>query len=135
MAADPVKDKELPWPLATQKLLEQVGYSGFEKIGYGAYSTVFKAMKVNRKRPTDPPVPVAVKFINLETTSENYRKKFFPRELEATRTLKNVHLVPVHEVISEKNGVRHFIVMELCKSDLLHEVEVRELFFVDDRIL
>jgi serine/threonine protein kinase len=115
MASSPTK-AGLPWPAATQQLLEQRGYSDFEQIGYGSYSTVFKATKAGKK--------VAIKFINLYTTTTNYRKKFFPRELEATRNLKNVHLVPIHEVIAEKAGMRYFIVMELCKSDLLKEVEV-----------
>lgn len=117
MSGTPVKTAPaLPWPPATQQLLEQRGYSEFDQIGYGSYSTVYKATKAGKR--------VAIKFINLYTTSANYRKKFFPRELEATRTLKNVHLVPIHEVIAEKAGMRYFVVMELCKSDLLKEVEV-----------
>lgn len=113
-----------PWPATTQLLLQQHGLSDFSQIGYGSYSTVFRAMKANKANPSEPPFPVAIKFINLNTTSKNYRKKFFPRELEATRTLKNAHLVPIYEVICEKGGMRYFVVMELCKSDLLKEIEV-----------
>ena len=115
----------MPWPLATNQLLEQRGYSDFHKIGYGSYSTVYRATKTNKQKPADPPIRVAIKFIDLNTTSANYKKKFFPRELEATKSLKNAHLVPIYEVISEKGGMRHFVVMELCKSDLLKEVEVQ----------
>lgn len=113
------------WPETTQRLLELRGYTDFAQIGYGSYSTVFRALKTNKTKPSEPPVKVAIKYISLYTTSDNYKNKFFPRELEATRTLRNPHLVPIHEIITEKTGMRYFVVMELCKSDLLHEVEVQ----------
>lgn len=75
---------------------------------------------MRQTKPNEAGQPVAMKFINLATCSENYKKRFFPREIQALRTLKNPHLVPVHEIIVDKK-VRYFVVMELCKEDLLKE--------------
>lgn len=110
-----------PWSAEDNRILEQQGFRNFKKIGYGMYATVHRADRFDVR--TGHSNPVAIKFIDLKTKSANYRNKLFPRELEATRTLKHKNIVPVRKIIISKDKMRVWIVMELEKSDLLAELE------------
>jgi serine kinase len=110
---------EVPWSKETTEQLKARGFEFEEKIGYGSFATVYKAtMNRNHKSTT-----VACKMINLKDKSARYRDKFFPREIEATRTLQHKYLVHVYEVVNDSTGNFCFIFMQLAKSDLLKEIE------------
>ena len=68
--------------------------------------------------------PAAVKVIDLEKTSEDYRLKFLPRELYTMKKFKHPHLIKILDIFSIGNYVMVF--MELADGgdflDLLADV-------------
>ena len=110
---------EVPWSKETTAQLKGMGYEFEDKIGYGSFATVYQVTMTKNKKS----IKVACKMINLKTKTARYREKFFPREIEATRTLKHRYLVHVYEVINDSTGTFCFIFMQLAKSDLLKEIE------------
>lgn len=69
--------------------------------------------------------PAAVKVIDLEKTSDDYRLKFLPRELYTIKKLKHRFLIQVIDIYVIGNRVLVF--MELADGgdflDLLHETK------------
>ena len=63
---------------------------------------------------------VAVKVIDCEKTSEQYIKKFLPRELYTLKKLKHRFIIQVSEILTISNRI--FIVLELAEGGDLIEV-------------
>lgn len=85
-------------------------------VGTGNYARVYKAFTPSGKE-------IAVKVINLSKTSDNYRLKFLPRELNILRKISHNNICKIHEIIHI--GDRIFILMQFCSkgtiADLLHK--------------
>ncbi|XP_072260695.1 testis-specific serine/threonine-protein kinase 6 [Pyxicephalus adspersus] len=94
------------------QLLKNLGYDVVRTIGEGAFSKV--KMATSEKYQRD----VAIKVLDRRRTPEMYSTKFLPRELEILRTVKHPNIIAPYEFIDVSNGL-HFIVMELCFTDLL----------------
>lgn len=98
-------------------------------VGTGNYARVYRAYSLAGKE-------VAVKSINLSKTSDNYRRKFLPRELTILKKVNHPSIVKIHEILQISDRV--FIIMQFCSrgtiADLLHklgplgEAVTRDLF-------
>ena len=95
-----------PISLATNdvKLLAKKGYTVGVPLNSGSFACVCKATYKGK--------PAAVKVINLEKTSDDYRIKFLPRELYTMKKLRHRHLVKIIDVYVIGNLVLVF--MELA---------------------
>lgn len=86
-------------------------------VGIGNYARVYRAITASGKE-------IAVKAINLSKTSENYRFKFLPRELNILRKIRHVNVCKIHEILHIADRI--FILMQFCHkgtiADLLHKV-------------
>lgn len=84
-------------------------------VGTGNYARVYKAMSSRGKE-------LAIKSINLTKTSENYRKKFLPRELTILKKVNHNNICKIREILQVADRI--FIVMQFCSrgtiADLLH---------------
>lgn len=74
-------------------------------IGTGNYARVYKALSSQNKE-------YAVKTINLSKTTDNYKQKFLPRELNIMRKLSHANIVKLHEIMQIADRV--FIIMQFC---------------------
>lgn len=85
-------------------------------VGTGNYARVYRAVTPSGKE-------IAIKAINLSKTSENYRTKFLPRELNILKKIHHNNICKIHEIIHI--GDRIFILMQFCNkgtiADLLHK--------------
>ena len=99
------------------KLLAIKGYTVGDALNSGSFACVCKATYKDK--------PAAVKVIDLEKTSDDYRLKFLPRELYTIKKLKHRFLVRVIDIYVIGNRVLVF--MELANGgdflDLLHETK------------
>ena len=69
--------------------LRQAGYLLGERFGAGSFSTIHLALRISDARK------VAVKLINLRTTTQEYRRQFLSRELSNVAALKHPNIVDV----------------------------------------
>ncbi|KAG9486495.1 hypothetical protein GDO78_006719 [Eleutherodactylus coqui] len=101
---------------AVDDLLRELGYNTLRTIGEGAYSKVKMATssKYNCK--------VAIKIIDKRKVPTVYTTKFLPCELDILRKIRHPNIIMAFEFIEISNGL-HFIVMELCLTDLLQLVQ------------
>lgn len=86
-------------------------------IGTGNYARVYKAVAQSGRE-------LAIKSINLSRTSDNYKQKFLPRELNILKKINHFNICKIHEIIQVADRV--FIVMQYCSrgtiADLLHRL-------------
>ena len=109
------------------KLLAIKGFKVGEPLNSGSFACVCKA--------TFNGEVAAVKVIDLEKTSDDYRLKFLPRELYTMKKLKHRFLIKIHDIYVIGNRV--LIFMELADGgdllDMLHKTkalsEERARFF------
>ncbi|RWR98965.1 Testis-specific serine/threonine-protein kinase 1-like protein [Dinothrombium tinctorium] len=85
-------------------MLKKKGFTIGEKINFGSFSKVYRA-KYNKK-------DIAVKVIDLEKTSADYRNKFLPRELYTLRKLRHPNIVSIYEIFTI--GPKIYIFMDLA---------------------
>ena len=108
-----------PWPPETTEKLKKLGYEFIEKIGFGSFAVVYKVSMTRDGKTTT----IACKAIDLKSSSARYREKFFPREVEATKTLRHRYIVHVFDVLEDKVSKFCFIFMQLAMSDLLKQIQ------------
>ncbi|XP_075467227.1 testis-specific serine/threonine-protein kinase 6-like [Ascaphus truei] len=111
----------MPWALSSimssaDSLLRDLGYKVGRTIGEGTYSKVKVATSKKYKGS------VAIKVLDPRLAPPDFVSKFLPRELAILRGIRHPHVVQVFEFIEVNNGL-HFIVMELCGTDLLQLVQ------------
>lgn len=75
-----------------QDRLRKAGYLLGERFSAGAFSTIHLALRISDA------VKVAVKVIDLRTTSQQYRRRFLPRELTNVSTLQHPNIIDVEWV-------------------------------------
>ena len=107
-----------------KKELDLRGYTVGDVIANGCYSTIYKAKKGNRD--------VALKIIDLQTVTENYRKKYIPRELKLILKVKHNNIIETIEVVTEP-GRFVLILMACAPSDL--EVEIKKRGKIEEQQL
>lgn len=114
------KDEDVSRVLHTKQALKKHGFTIKEKLNYGSFSKVYKALYERDGHVTD----VAVKVIDLAKTSIEYKLKFIPRELYMLRHLKHASIAAIYEILTIQNVV--FIFMELAEGgDLLDYLKKR----------
>ena len=97
------------------------GYVLCEKLGSGIYGDVRVAHKTG-----SPNVSVAIKIVCTSKASPEFVTKFFPRELNAIKTLRHPNIIEVHEA----SLVEWYRVPIHYKSRLqVHDVCLFTLFF------
>ncbi|XP_018421420.1 PREDICTED: testis-specific serine/threonine-protein kinase 6 [Nanorana parkeri] len=101
---------------AVNQLLKDLGYNVVRTIGEGTFSKV--KLATSQKYHRD----VAIKVVDRREAPEIYSTKLLPRELEILRTVNHPNVIAAYEFIAVSNGL-HFIVMELCFTDLLKVIE------------
>lgn len=85
----------ITWSAETRKKLSERGYSIGKQIGYGSYSNVYKGKKGN--------LDIAVKVIDLNKATSNYRNKFFPREFNMIKRIKHKYIILTYDIYKEMN--------------------------------
>ncbi|XP_010005700.1 PREDICTED: testis-specific serine/threonine-protein kinase 2-like [Chaetura pelagica] len=99
-------------------VLGKKGYSLSNTLGEGTYSKVKSAYSDRLK------CNVAIKVINKSKTSQKFRERFLPREVEALRCLHHPSIIKTYEIF-ETSSAKVYIVMELAeKGDLLHYLKL-----------
>jgi len=92
-------------PETELELLRRKGYTIMEQLNAGSFSKVCKAK--NREN-----VMIAVKIIDLEKTSLDYRNKFLPRELYTLKKLRHKYIITVYDIFTIRNRI--YIFMDLA---------------------
>lgn len=75
-----------------ERYLRKAGYLLGERFSSGSFSTIYLALRISDA------VNVAVKLIDLRTTTQEYRKRFLPRELSNVATLHHPNIIRVERV-------------------------------------
>ncbi|XP_043944961.1 testis-specific serine/threonine-protein kinase 4-like [Protopterus annectens] len=88
------------------RVLEGCGYKLLRKIGEGAYSTVHEAYAERWQ------CNVAVKIISKKQVSQNYLRKFLPRELQVMKTLRHKNIIKLYQSIETSSYI--YLVEELA---------------------
>ena len=106
--------KKIPFAPNDIKVLAIKGFTVGDPLNSGSFACVCKATYKDR--------PAAVKVIDLEKTSDDYRIKFLPRELYTMKKLRHRFLIRIIDIYVVGNRVLVF--MELADGgdflDLLH---------------
>jgi len=95
----PIKNIELP--PNDVKLLAIKGFTIGDALNSGSFACVCKA--------TYKSIPAAVKVIDLEKTSDDYRLKFLPRELYTMKKLNHRYLIKIYDIYVIGNRVLVFM--------------------------
>ncbi|KAI1305816.1 Testis-specific serine/threonine-protein kinase 1 [Halotydeus destructor] len=99
---------------ASPKTLEIIKNKGFHigiELNFGSFSRVHKGTFKGKN--------VAVKIIDLSKTSNDFRTKFLPRELEALKKIDHPNIIKIYDIVTEKDKFV-FVFMEIAeKGDLL----------------
>ncbi|RWS30370.1 testis-specific serine/threonine-protein kinase 1-like protein 1 [Leptotrombidium deliense] len=111
-------DEEPPCSKEVEEFLKGRGYVIGEKISYGSYGKVYKAVRFDEE--------IAVKVINLKNTSRETRNKFLPRETFALKTLRHKNVIVVHDIFTLTNKI--YIFMSLGRGDLIDVLEKNGAF-------
>lgn len=86
--------------------LEKRGYFLGDNIGKGAFSKVVRACYEKGGKRTE----LCCKIVDKEEIDSKFVKKFFPRELDVLRKLKNhPNLIGVHSILERRNIVYIFM--------------------------
>ena len=72
--------------------LNSKGFRVLDKVGSGNYAKVYRVINPENKE-------LAVKIIDLSKTSQNYRVKFLPRELDILSRLHHRNIAKIFEII------------------------------------
>lgn len=72
--------------------LNTKGFRVLEKVGSGNYAKVYRVINPENKE-------LAVKIIDLNKTSQNYKVKFLPRELDILSRLHHRNIAKIYEII------------------------------------
>ncbi|RWS07433.1 testis-specific serine/threonine-protein kinase 3-like protein [Dinothrombium tinctorium] len=107
--AEKSKEKDIPCSPQTEQLLKKRGFTIGEKINFGSFAKVYKAKQIEKDGKEKV---IAVKVIDLDKTSTDYRQKFLPRELYTLRKVRHPSVVTIHEIFTIENKI--YIFMDLA---------------------
>ena len=111
--------KQLLLPASHPELLGRLGRYDIEQlIGSGGMGVVFKAFDRELNRP------VAIKALTPQLASSGPARKRFSREARAAAAVVHQHVVPIHNVETDRESP--FIVMQLVSGESLQERLDRE---------
>ena len=109
----PSPDQSAPCSSKLAKFLESYGFSFGQQLSSGSFSRVFRGKFKQRD--------AAVKVVDLANSAEEFRTKFFPRELYALRMLEHPYIINTYDVLAAEGRI--FIFMELAeRGDILDYV-------------
>lgn len=91
-------------------LLQEKGYILVEKLGAGNYANVYRIKTRSNKE-------MAVKIIQLDNVSKNYKVRFLPRELEIIAKLSHKNIVQVKNCCTL---LKVLLMVTLNSTDLRH---------------
>ena len=93
-----------------KSLLQRQGYTILEPaLSSGSFASVFRARRNGEK--------IAVKLIDCDLNSVDYRYKFLPRELYVLKRLKHPFITVIYDIFTIANRV--YIFMELASGDAI----------------
>ena len=99
-----------------------------QQLNSGSFSVVCKAKYKGRN--------TAVKIINLDKTSNDYRNKFFPREIYALDKLKHPNIIEIVKMFALKNQFFIFMelaqggdILDLLKGGILSEQKAQSIYY------
>ena len=103
-------EKVAPPTSQERNMLKRKGYT-IEKsaLNSGSFAAVYKASRDGQQ--------IAVKLIDCELNSEDYRYKFLPRELYVLKRLKHKYITTIFDIFTINNRI--FVFMELAKGDAI----------------
>uniref|UniRef100_W5LSE7 non-specific serine/threonine protein kinase n=1 Tax=Astyanax mexicanus TaxID=7994 RepID=W5LSE7_ASTMX len=101
--------------MSDDRILQRLGYTLQNTIGYGSSSTVRLAVSSQHQGK------VAIKIMNRRLMTDWHVNKFLSRELATLKTVRHPHIVKVHKILETRKG-RVFIVMEAAESTLLKKI-------------
>lgn len=82
-------------------------------LGIGNYARVYKCSTTSGRE-------IAVKAINLSKSSENYIKKFLPRELSILKRVNHTNICKTHEILQISDRI--FILMPFCERGTIADL-------------
>ena len=99
-----------------------------QQLNSGSFSVVCKAKYKGRN--------TAVKIINLDKTSNDYRNKFFPREIYVLNKLKHPNIIYIVKMFTLKNQCFIFMefaqggdIVDLLKGGILSEQKAKSIYY------
>lgn len=100
------RSEECPCTPEEVAMLEQKGFKIGDKINFGSFSKVYRAKFKGKD--------IAVKVIDLTKTSNEYRSKFLPREIQTLQKLKHPNIVTIHKIMTINKKI--YIFMDLAEG-------------------
>lgn len=97
--------------------LRKAGYLLGERFSGGSFSTIHLALRIRDASK------VAVKLIDLRTTTQDYRRRFLPREIENVANLHHPNIIKVQWVGRSKT--KAYIIMAYAKTNLRQQIAKR----------
>lgn len=92
----------------TEAVFSHKGYKVLNPLGHGAYGQVYKAVHLETK------LFCAVKVMNLEMMSEQFKAKFLPREIKTLIDCQHDNIIKVWDVF--RSNSRVYIFMEFAAN-------------------
>jgi len=99
------------------KYLRNLGYLVGTKINSGSFSIIHYGIEIKSGNT------VAIKIIDLENVSSNFRTRFLPRELTNIQKLNHPNIIKVHQI--SRRDKKIYIVMDYAPSNLHKEIDTR----------
>ncbi|XP_055527508.1 testis-specific serine/threonine-protein kinase 6-like [Wyeomyia smithii] len=97
------------------RALGQHGYKIGQKIGKGSFSSVRLAKYISKNQNVST---LACKVVDVNKGTEEFVKKFFPRELNVLMKIRHPNVIKIHSILKRERMV--FIFMEYAEGrDLL----------------
>ncbi|KXJ77079.1 testis-specific serine/threonine-protein kinase 6-like [Aedes albopictus] len=94
------------------------GYHMGIKIGKGSFSSVRLAKHISKNQNVQT---LACKVIDVRKCTEEFIKKFFPRELSVLMKIRHPHIIKIHSILKRERMV--FIFMDYAEGgDLLKHI-------------
>ncbi|XP_055626283.1 testis-specific serine/threonine-protein kinase 3-like [Toxorhynchites rutilus septentrionalis] len=113
--SDPSNESLLGSTLSLTRALGQHGYHLGAKIGEGSFSSVRLAKCVSKNQNVQT---LACKVIDVRKGSEEFVRKFFPRELSVLMKVRHPYIIKIHSIFKRERMV--FIFMTYAeRGDLL----------------
>ena len=93
--------------------LKSKGYMVIKVLGKGAYSKVYEAVRVKDNKK------FAIKIIQQRKTSDNYRNKLWPQELQVMKEITHPGIIRTKEIIELRGEDIIICVLEFAENGIL----------------
>jgi len=121
------ENEKINLPEYDLRILAKKGFKIGKPLNEGSFSRVCRASYGRHE--------IAVKIIDLEKTSNDYRNRFLPRELYTIKKLRHPFIITVHDIFTIGNRVYVFMeladggdILDLLKDGPLPETRAKLLY-------